>query len=50
MDDVPQEVKNRRVFEMAKVYRTEVERLNAAFIGTEQLILVEDVSAFELCD
>lgn len=44
MDDVPQDVKNRRVFEMAKVYRAGAEELNAACIGQQQLILIEGVS------
>lgn len=41
---MPQDVKNRRVFEMAKVYRAGAEELNAACIGQQQLILIEGVS------
>lgn len=44
VDDVPQDVKNRRVFEMAQVYRAGAEELNAACVGTRQLILIEGVS------
>lgn len=41
---MPQDVKNRRVFEMAKLYRAGAEELNAACVGTKQLILIEGVS------
>lgn len=41
---MPQDVKNRRVFEMAKVYRAGAEELNSACIGQQQLILIEGVS------
>lgn len=41
---MPQDVKNRRVFEMAQVYRAGVEELNAACVGQKQLILIEGVS------
>lgn len=44
LDDVPQDVKNRRVSEMAQVYRAGAEDLNAACVGTKQLILIEGVS------
>lgn len=40
---MPQDVKNRRVFEMAKVYRAGAEELNAACVGQKQLILIEGV-------
>lgn len=40
---MPQDVKNRRVFEMAKVYRAGAEERNAACIGQQQLILIEGV-------
>lgn len=43
---MPQDVKNRRVFEMAKVYRAGAEERNAACIGQQQLILIEGVSVF----
>lgn len=43
VDDVPQEVKNRRVSAMAKVYRAGAVELNAACVGEKQLILVEGV-------
>lgn len=49
---MPQEVKNRRVFEMAQVYRTGAEELNAACVGHKQLILIEGVRIdfpFKLC-
>lgn len=41
---MPQDVKNRRVFEMAKVYRAGAEQLNAAYVGKKQIILIEGVS------
>ncbi|XP_055312909.1 CDK5RAP1-like protein [Sitodiplosis mosellana] len=44
VDDVPQDVKNRRVFEMAQVYRAGAEELNAACVGKKQLILIEGQS------
>lgn len=44
VDDVPQDVKNRRVSEMAKLYRAGAEQLNAACVGTKQIILIEGVS------
>lgn len=44
VDDVPQDVKNHRVFEMAQVYRAGAEELNAACVGKQQLILIEGVS------
>lgn len=48
IDNVPQDVKNRRVFEMAKVHRADVELLNAAHVGSKQLILIEGVSLMAL--
>ncbi|XP_031626407.1 CDK5RAP1-like protein [Contarinia nasturtii] len=44
VDDVPQDVKNRRVYEMAKVFRDGAEELNAACVGKKQLILIEGTS------
>lgn len=40
---MPQDVKNRRVSEMAKIFRAGAEQLNAACIGMKQLILIEGV-------
>uniref|UniRef100_A0A3Q4FZM6 Mitochondrial tRNA methylthiotransferase CDK5RAP1 n=1 Tax=Neolamprologus brichardi TaxID=32507 RepID=A0A3Q4FZM6_NEOBR len=43
-DDVPVEVKQRRLEECITVFREEAERVNAALIGSTQLVLVEGVS------
>lgn len=43
-DDVPVEVKQRRLEECITVFRGEAERVNAALIGSTQLVLVEGVS------
>ncbi|KAG7478072.1 hypothetical protein MATL_G00076520 [Megalops atlanticus] len=51
-DDVPAEVKQRRLEELTTVFRGEAAKLNASLIGSTQLILVEGVSkrsAQELC-
>lgn len=42
-DDVPAEVKRRRLEEMITLFRTQVEMMNKAQIGKQQLILVEGV-------
>lgn len=43
-DDVPAEVKRRRLEECISVFRQEALRVNAALIGSSQLVLVEGVS------
>lgn len=43
-DDIPAEVKQRRLEECISVFREEAARVNAALIGSTQLILVEGVS------
>lgn len=43
-DDVPAEVKQRRLEECIGVFREEAARVNAALIGSTQLVLVEGVS------
>ncbi|XP_035760860.1 mitochondrial tRNA methylthiotransferase CDK5RAP1-like [Neolamprologus brichardi] len=43
-DDVPVEVKQRRLEECITVFREEAERVNAALIGSTQLVLVEGVN------
>ncbi|XP_059184306.1 CDK5 regulatory subunit-associated protein 1 [Centropristis striata] len=51
-DDVPEEVKRRRLEECISVFREEAARINAALIGSTQLILVEGESkrsAKDLC-
>uniref|UniRef100_A0A3B4F8L0 CDK5 regulatory subunit associated protein 1 n=1 Tax=Pundamilia nyererei TaxID=303518 RepID=A0A3B4F8L0_9CICH len=51
-DDVPVEVKQRRLEECITVFRGEAERVNAALIGSTQLVLVEGESkrsAEDLC-
>ncbi|XP_006784898.1 mitochondrial tRNA methylthiotransferase CDK5RAP1-like, partial [Neolamprologus brichardi] len=51
-DDVPVEVKQRRLEECITVFREEAERVNAALIGSTQLVLVEGESkrsAEDLC-
>ncbi|KAM9860065.1 mitochondrial tRNA methylthiotransferase CDK5RAP1 [Aulostomus maculatus] len=51
-DDVPAEVKQRRLEECIKVFRQEAARVNAALIGSKQLVLVEGESkrsAVDLC-
>ncbi|XP_036387112.1 CDK5 regulatory subunit-associated protein 1 [Megalops cyprinoides] len=51
-DDVPAEVKQRRLEELTTVFRGEAAKLNASLIGSTQLVLVEGVSkrsTQELC-
>nr|XP_046240774.1 CDK5 regulatory subunit-associated protein 1 [Scatophagus argus] len=51
-DDVPAEVKQQRLEECISVFREEVAKINAALIGSTQLVLVEGESrrsAQELC-
>lgn len=51
-DDVPAEVKQRRLQECISVFREEATRVNAALIGSTQLVLVEGESkrsAKDLC-
>ncbi|XP_077583280.1 mitochondrial tRNA methylthiotransferase CDK5RAP1 [Stigmatopora nigra] len=51
-DDVPADVKQRRLEECINVFRKEAARVNATLIGSTQLVLVEGVSkrsAKELC-
>ncbi|KAB5537188.1 hypothetical protein PHYPO_G00115990 [Pangasianodon hypophthalmus] len=43
-DDVPAEVKQRRLEELISVFREEATKLNAALIGSTQLVLVEGES------
>lgn len=43
-DDVPAEVKQRRLEECISVFREEAARVNAALISSTQLVLVEGVS------
>lgn len=43
-DDVPAEVKQQRLAECISVFREEAARVNAALIGSTQLVLVEGVS------
>ncbi|MCJ8744592.1 hypothetical protein PDJAM_G00120420 [Pangasius djambal] len=43
-DDVPAEVKQRRLEELISVFREEAAKLNAALIGSTQLVLVEGES------
>ncbi|KAL9703890.1 hypothetical protein quinque_007408 [Culex quinquefasciatus] len=43
-DDVPDSVKQQRLRDMIKVFRAGAERLNAQFVGNEELILVEGAS------
>uniref|UniRef100_A0A8D8L6Q8 CDK5RAP1-like protein n=1 Tax=Culex pipiens TaxID=7175 RepID=A0A8D8L6Q8_CULPI len=43
-DDVPTPVKQQRLRDMIKVFRAGAERLNAQFVGREELILVEGAS------
>ncbi|TTB41834.1 CDK5 regulatory subunit-associated protein 1 [Bagarius yarrelli] len=43
-DDVPAEVKQRRLEELVSVFREEAAKLNAALIGSTQLVLVEGES------
>ncbi|RWS26424.1 CDK5 regulatory subunit-associated protein 1-like protein [Leptotrombidium deliense] len=44
VDDVPKDVKNRRVKEVAEVFRRNALKLNEALLGTHQLVLVEGLS------
>uniref|UniRef100_A0A8C3SZ40 Mitochondrial tRNA methylthiotransferase CDK5RAP1 n=1 Tax=Chelydra serpentina TaxID=8475 RepID=A0A8C3SZ40_CHESE len=51
-DDVPAEVKRRRLEELISVFREEASRANGAMVGRSQLVLVEGPSkrsAAELC-
>ncbi|XP_029990111.1 mitochondrial tRNA methylthiotransferase CDK5RAP1 [Sphaeramia orbicularis] len=51
-DDVPAEVKQRRLAECISVFREEATRVNAALVGSTQLVLVEGESkrsANDLC-
>ncbi|XP_053106125.1 mitochondrial tRNA methylthiotransferase CDK5RAP1 isoform X2 [Hemicordylus capensis] len=51
-DDVPPDVKQRRLEELAAVFREEAARANAAAVGHRQVVLVEGPSkrsALELC-
>lgn len=43
-DDVPAHVKQRRLEECSNVFREEASKVNAALIGSTQLVLVEGVS------
>lgn len=43
-DDVPHDVKIERLKRMVEVFRKNAQRLNESLIGTNQLILIEDVS------
>ncbi|XP_058129817.1 CDK5RAP1-like protein [Anopheles ziemanni] len=43
-DDIPEDVKKDRLRQMIVAYRTEAERLNRAFVGRTELILVENFS------
>ncbi|KAM5135781.1 mitochondrial tRNA methylthiotransferase CDK5RAP1 [Mantella aurantiaca] len=51
-DDVPAEVKKRRLEELSAVFREEAERVNKRAVGSKHLVLVEGVSkrsSTELC-
>ncbi|XP_072259309.1 mitochondrial tRNA methylthiotransferase CDK5RAP1 [Pyxicephalus adspersus] len=51
-DDVPEEVKKRRLEELIAVFREEAERVSERSVGSKQLVLVEGVSkrsSTELC-
>ncbi|KAG8565460.1 hypothetical protein GDO81_012860 [Engystomops pustulosus] len=51
-DDVPPEVKKRRLEELIAVFREEAEKVNQRDVGSTQLVLVEGVSkrsSLELC-
>ncbi|CAL8337052.1 unnamed protein product [Merluccius merluccius] len=51
-DDVPSEVKQRRLEELISTFREEAARVNSALVGTTQLVLVEGESkrsAQDLC-
>ena len=43
IDNVPQEVKNRRLTEMVRVYREVATRLQAEYVGRTELVLIEGV-------
>lgn len=43
-DDVPAEVKQRRLQELIDVFREEAARVNESLVGSTQLVLVEGVS------
>lgn len=45
-DDVPAEVKQRRLEECISVFREEAARVNSALVDSTQLVLVEGVSPF----
>lgn len=45
-DDVPADVKRRRLEELIAVFREEAARANEAMVGQAQLVLVEGVSVF----
>lgn len=49
-DDVPAEVKQRRLEECISVFREEAARVNTALIGSTQLVLVEGVSTAHTTD
>ena len=44
MDDVPEEVKKRRLRELVETFYPIAAERNRRFIGTDQLVLVESVS------
>ena len=48
-DDVPEEVKKRRLQELIDLFRSIVAVRNRRFIGTDQLVLVENVSKVCVC-
>lgn len=48
-DDVPLEVKNRRVAEVLAVFRRRVKQLFDKQVGSHQLVLVEGVSGLLEC-
>ena len=43
-DDVPGEVKQRRLEELISAFREEAAKVNSVLVGTTQLVLVEGVS------
>lgn len=48
-DDVPAEVKQRRLEELICMFREEATKVNSALIGRTQLVLVEGVSTIFFC-
>jgi tRNA A37 methylthiotransferase MiaB len=44
VDDVPNEVKAERMNRLIALYRSIVQKVNEALIGTEQVVLIEGVS------